>query len=464
MADTFTPNYNLTKPQVGASTDTWGDKLNLNFDALDTALFALDQAAVKLTGNQTIAGIKTFSSNPISSAAQGTDAGALTRRDFVLGLDAANVKLTGDQTIAGVKTFSSPIAGSTTTQVSLTGNQTIGGVKTFASDTNIGFGTSIRFITAGGSSQAALNLGGDNILNILNAGNAGVRILNQSGSAELVLLSDSQGNMNAAGTISASQFTGPVLVPAPGHGNGVFAGNGDAATSAQANLQIRSWFGIGFAPSIAGNPVPQNENAVWIDTRTGNLGARGAITAPTFNGNLNGNVNGTAANATNVTGVAGQLGFSLNQGLAFGGRGGPEVTGQGAGAAMMSFHRPGAFACNFGLDQDNSLRVGGWSFGNQSFRILHEGNWRDIIGAADVGQVGTYVMANTTSTATIEAGNTVAGSTLRASNAATFGGVSGRSATTFSGTWRCMGNTNYRNGVVQAPAEEWRTTLWLRIS
>jgi len=39
MADTFTPNLNLTLPEIGASDDTWGDKLNDNLDFLD-ALFA----------------------------------------------------------------------------------------------------------------------------------------------------------------------------------------------------------------------------------------------------------------------------------------------------------------------------------------------------------------------------------------------------------------------------------------
>ena len=63
------------------------------------------------------------------------------------------------------------------------------------------------------------------------------------------------------------------------NGGGVYEGNGDAANSVQANLQIKSWYGIGFGPSISGQPVPQNQNAFWMNVRNGSFSARGTIWA-----------------------------------------------------------------------------------------------------------------------------------------------------------------------------------------
>lgn len=61
-------------------------------------------------------GLVDFAKNPTTSETQSGLVNALTRKDYVDGLDSANVKLTGNQTIAGVKTFSaSPIVPTPTT-------------------------------------------------------------------------------------------------------------------------------------------------------------------------------------------------------------------------------------------------------------------------------------------------------------------------------------------------------------
>jgi len=51
-----------------------------------------------------------------------------------------------------------------------------------------------------------------------------------------------------------------------------------------------------------------------------------------------------------------------------------QVFSNDGGTAMMSFHRGGSYAVNFGLDPDNVLRIGGWSASSNRLQMDMSGN------------------------------------------------------------------------------------------
>lgn len=108
-------------------------------------------------------------------------------------------------------------------------------------------------------------------------------------------------------------------------------------------------------------------NAVTASSCSGN--AATATTASSCSGN---SVTATQATySTLLNGTAQLCGYSTSGAtVAYVGVGGPQHMDTAGGAAMVTFHRAGAFAVNFGLDTDNQLKLGGYSMGANSY-VVH---------------------------------------------------------------------------------------------